>query len=166
MAVLFYIIIGPAFAAPRTALTAYEMGIKPFIADPAQWQLTLFSCLFFVVAMFFSWRQGKLLDVIGKVLTPVLFLGLLILSVMVFIDPQGDILAAQGAYATQPMITGMLEGYNTMDTFGVVYLLSDVFVCFTFSYSFASIFCLFLFLFSFLFSLASLFFVIVLPHPF
>ncbi len=120
MAVLFYIIIGPAFAAPRTALTAYEMGIKPFIADPAQWQLTLFSCLFFVVAMFFSWRQGKLLDVIGKVLTPVLFLGLLILSVMVFIDPQGDILAAQGVYATQPMITGMLEGYNTMDTFGAL----------------------------------------------
>lgn len=120
MAVLFFIIIGPAFAAPRTGLVAYEMGVKPFIANPEQLQLTLFSIVFFLVAMFFAWYQGKLLDVIGKVLTPVLFLGLIVLSVMVFLYPQGEILPAQAHYLTRPMTTGFLDGYNTMDTFGAL----------------------------------------------
>ncbi len=118
MAVLIFIIIGPAFAAPRTGLVAYEMAVKPFFADALQSHLTIFSILFFAVAMFFSWSQGKLIDVIGKVLTPVLFVGLIILALAVFIDPQGEMLAAQGEYLTQPLTKGFLEGYNTMDTFG------------------------------------------------
>ncbi|WP_413478665.1 branched-chain amino acid transport system II carrier protein [Vibrio hibernica] len=117
VAVLFFIIIGPAFAAPRTGLVAYEMGIKPFLDNPSQMQLTFFSIVFFVVAISFAWSQGKLLDVIGKVLTPVLFIGLAILSVMVFLNPQGDVLAAQANYIQQPFSTGFLDGYNTMDTF-------------------------------------------------
>lgn len=59
----------------------------------------------------------KLIDVIGKVLTPALFVGLVILAVAVFVNPQGDILAAHGEYITQPLTKGFLEGYNTMDTF-------------------------------------------------
>lgn len=117
MAVLIFIIIGPAFAAPRTGLVAYEMAVKPFLIDAGQTSLTLFSILFFVVAMFFAWSQGKLIDVIGKFLTPTLMIGLLILAVAVFVNPQGDILAAQGDYVDQAFTKGFLEGYNTMDTF-------------------------------------------------
>ncbi|CAK1721932.1 Branched-chain amino acid transport system 2 carrier protein [Vibrio crassostreae] len=117
MAVLIFIIIGPAFAAPRTGLVAYEMAVKPFFIDASQAHLTLFSIAFFVVAMFFSWSQGKLIDVIGKVLTPALFVGLVVLAIAVFVNPQGDILAAHGEYITQPLTKGFLEGYNTMDTF-------------------------------------------------
>ncbi|MEH0690699.1 branched-chain amino acid transport system II carrier protein [Vibrio cholerae] len=120
MAVLIFVIIGPAFAAPRTGLVAYEMAIKPFLADAAQMQLTMFSILFFAVAVFFAWSQGKLIDVIGKVLTPALFIGLIVLAGAVFIDPQGEILAAQGEYLTHPLQKGFLEGYNTMDTFGAL----------------------------------------------
>ena len=36
LAVAIYIIIGPAFAAPRTGLVAYEMGLKPFLGDMGQ----------------------------------------------------------------------------------------------------------------------------------
>lgn len=117
IAVLIFIIIGPAFAAPRTGLVAYEMAVKPFFVDAAQMHLTVFSILFFVVAMFFAWSQGKLIDVIGKILTPVLFLGLIVLAAAVFIDPQGEMIAAQGEYLTHPLQKGFLEGYNTMDTF-------------------------------------------------
>ncbi|KII79933.1 branched-chain amino acid transport system II carrier protein [Vibrio renipiscarius] len=118
MAVLIFIIIGPAFAAPRTGLVAYEMAVKPFFAHAEQIHLTVFSILFFVIAMSFSWSQGKLIDIIGKVLTPVLFIGLIILAGAVFLDPQGEIIAAQGEYLTHPLQKGFLEGYNTMDTFG------------------------------------------------
>ena len=117
MAALIFIIIGPAFAAPRTGLVAYEMAVKPFFIEASQTNLTAFSVLFFVVAMLFSWFQGRLIDLIGKVLTPVLFLGLIILALAVFIDPQGEMIGATGEYLTQPLTKGFLEGYNTMDTF-------------------------------------------------
>ncbi len=117
MAVLIFIIIGPAFAAPRTGLVAYEMAVKPFFAEAGQFHLTAFSILFFIVAMLFAWFQGKLIDVIGKILTPVLFLGLIVLALAVFLNPQGEIALAQGEYLTHPLQKGFLEGYNTMDTF-------------------------------------------------
>ncbi|MDR9830779.1 branched-chain amino acid transport system II carrier protein [Vibrio sp. FNV 38] len=118
--VLIFIIIGPAFAAPRTGLVAYEMAFRPFLADAQQFHLTLFSVLFFSVAMFFAWSQGKLIDIIGKFLTPALFIGLIVLAFAVFVDPQGDMISAQGEYSVQPFTTGFLEGYNTMDTFGAL----------------------------------------------
>lgn len=120
MAILIFIIIGPAFAAPRTGLVAYEMAIKPFILEPAQADLTMFSILFFAVAMFFAWSQGKLIDIIGKVLTPLLFVALVVLAIAVFVAPQGAIASAQGDYLAQPLTKGFLEGYNTMDTFGAL----------------------------------------------
>ena len=118
MAVLIFIIIGPAFAAPRTGLVAYEMAVKPFFVEATEVHLALFSMLFFAVAMFFAWSQGKLIDVIGKILTPVLFIGLIILALAVFVDPQGSMLFAQGEYLSHPLQKGFLDGYNTMDTFG------------------------------------------------
>jgi len=120
MTVLIFIIIGPAFAAPRTGLVAYEMAVMPFFADVQQMHLTIFSIIFFAVAMSFSWSQGKLIDVIGKVLTPVLFIGLVILATAVFMNPQGEIVAAQGEYLSHPLQKGFLDGYNTMDTFGAL----------------------------------------------
>ncbi|WP_026024174.1 branched-chain amino acid transport system II carrier protein [Enterovibrio norvegicus] len=120
MAVLIFIIIGPAFAAPRAGLVAYEMGFKPFLTDAGQWELSLFSVVFFAVAMFFSLSQGKLIDTIGKLLTPALFAALVVLAIAVVVNPQGDVAPAQGAYVDQAFATGFLEGYNTMDTFAAL----------------------------------------------
>ncbi|WP_299018936.1 branched-chain amino acid transport system II carrier protein [uncultured Photobacterium sp.] len=120
MAVLIFIIIGPAFAAPRTGLVAYEMAVKPFIADAGQASLTVFSVIFFAVALFFAWSRGKLIDMIGKFLTPALFAVLVVLAIAVFVNPQGEILAAQGEYMDMAFTKGFLEGYNTMDTFAAL----------------------------------------------
>ncbi len=121
MAVLIFIIIGPAFAAPRTGLVAYEMAVKPFLsADAGQASLTTFSVIFFAIALFFAWSRGKLIDMIGKFLTPALFIVLAVLAIAVFVNPQASIVAAQGEYATQAFTKGFLEGYNTMDTFAAL----------------------------------------------
>ncbi len=120
IALSMFVIIGPAFAAPRAGLVAYEMGFKPFLTDPSQMTLTLFSVAFFVIAMLFSLSQGKLIDSIGKILTPVLLLGLIVLASAVVLNPFSEVGAAQAAYAEQPFVTGFLEGYNTMDTFGAL----------------------------------------------
>ena len=54
LAVAIYIIIGPAFAAPRTGLVAYEMGLKPFLGDMGQSGLAAYTVVFFGIAILVS----------------------------------------------------------------------------------------------------------------
>lgn len=121
IAVAAYLIIGPAFATPRTGLVAYEMGLKPFLGAAAgQGSLIAFTVAYFGLTLFLSLNQGRLLDAIGKILTPVLVLLLLVLAIAVLVAPQGVVPAPSGDYVAHPGIKGLLEGYNTMDTFGAL----------------------------------------------
>lgn len=118
IAAAIYVIIGPAFAAPRTSLVAYEMGLKPFLGDGAtDMSLAIYSVIFFTITAYFALSQGKLIDNIGKILTPALIVLLTLLAIAVFAMPQGEIGPAQGAYVEAAFTKGFLEGYNTMDTF-------------------------------------------------
>ncbi|WP_394131177.1 branched-chain amino acid transport system II carrier protein [Shewanella maritima] len=126
LAVAIYIIIGPAFAAPRTGLVAYEIGARPFIenADAVmsifgrEFNISqlIYSIVFFSIVMWLSLFPGKLLDNVGKVLTPVLLFLLVGLALSVMFIPGSEVGAAQGAYQSDPFTTGFIEGYNTMDT--------------------------------------------------
>ena len=126
LAVAIYIIIGPAFAAPRAGLVAYEMGYKPFIENAdASFELAgmvftssqlLYSVIFFGLAMLLSLFPGKLLDSVGKVLTPIMIVLLVGLALSVVILPGSEVGQAVGDYQTNPLTKGILEGYNTMDT--------------------------------------------------
>lgn len=132
-AVLLFIIIGPAFATPRTGLVAYEMAIKPLFGtfsgdnviaisesialDKTQ---TVVTTLFFIVALMFSWSRGKLIDNVGKILTPALFLLLFCLAVGVVIAPQGELTAPVASYQDNAFTKGFVGGYNTMDTFAAL----------------------------------------------
>lgn len=118
IAAAIYIIIGPAFAAPRTSLVAYEMGIKPFLGDSANdTSLAIYSVIFFVVTAYFAVSKGKLIDNIGKILTPALIIMLTVLALAVIFMPQGAVGQVQEDYIASPFTKGFLEGYNTMDTF-------------------------------------------------
>lgn len=118
IAVACYLIIGPAFAAPRTGLVAYEMGLKPFLNEESgPFSLAAFSLLYFGLSMGLSLHPGRLLDAIGKVLTPVLVVLLTVLALAVLFMPQGSVPAVSADYLHNPTIKGLLEGYNTMDTF-------------------------------------------------
>ncbi len=110
-----FIIIGPAFAAPRTSLVAYEIGFKPFFGETNATTQALYTSAFFVVAMVLSLYPGKLLDTVGKVLTPLLILLLITLSLSVATFDGAAPLAPTGSWADNAMVAGVLEGYNTMD---------------------------------------------------
>jgi LIVCS family branched-chain amino acid:cation transporter len=116
LALTVFIIIGPSFATPRTALVAFEIGIKPFLSTPDVASLAVFSILFFAVVCGLSLSTGKLLDMVGKVITPLLIILLMVLSASVFLNPLSDIGPATTDYVDSPFIKGFLEGYNTMDT--------------------------------------------------
>ena len=120
---LLYLTIGPLFAIPRTATVAFEVGIHPFISDEyLKIGLIIFSFIFFVFTICFSLKPGRILDWVGKYLTPIFLILLSILLIATFISPmgQGSDYPAQGSYATQPLFTGLLDGYNTMDALASV----------------------------------------------
>ncbi|WP_394148479.1 branched-chain amino acid transport system II carrier protein [Shewanella atlantica] len=125
-AVAIYIVIGPAFAAPRAGLVAYEMGFKPFLEDSSATFMVsglalnvsqlIYSVIFFGGAMLLALYPGKLLDSVGKVLTPIMLILLVGLAASVFMLPGAEVGQAVGDYQSSPLTKGILEGYNTMDT--------------------------------------------------
>ncbi|EPE37294.1 branched-chain amino acid transport system 2 carrier protein [Candidatus Photodesmus katoptron] len=121
ISVSMFVIIGPAVAAPRTGLVAYEMLVKPFLTNTQdELNLALFSFIFFAITTLFAWSRGNLINIIGNLLTPILLISLIILAIAVMLNPQGEIIPAQGEYLTHALQKGFLEGYNTMDTFAAL----------------------------------------------
>lgn len=120
---LLYLTIGPLFAIPRTATVAFEVGIHPFISDGyLKLGLIIFSLIFFAFTIYFSLKPGQILDWVGKYLTPIFLVLLSILLIATFVNSMGQAsqFPAQGNYATQPLFTGLLDGYNTMDALASV----------------------------------------------
>ena len=111
-----YLAIGPLFAMPRTATVSFEIAVLPLIGNlsPNMAQ-AVFSLLFFGLTYWLSMSPGKLVDRIGKILTPALLLTIAVLVGYAALNPIGAPLAAQGDFAVRPMIKGILEGYGTMD---------------------------------------------------
>lgn len=125
--VLLYFTLGPLFAMPRLATTAFQIGLAPFLTTKLQPVVLLgFSVAFFVVTWLLARNPGKIMTYVGKWLTPIFLLLLGALMLVAIIKPLGSLsVAASGAYVSHPVLTGFTEGYNTMDAlaslaFGIV----------------------------------------------
>ncbi|ANU24552.1 branched-chain amino acid transport system II carrier protein [Planococcus donghaensis] len=123
---LLYLTIGPFFALPRTGAVSYEVGVAPFIGDAnATIGLLIFSLIFFGVSLLVSLNPTKIVDSIGKILSPAILITLGVLLVAAFVNPMGSQEAPQPVYSTGAFFTGFTEGYNTMDAlaslvFGII----------------------------------------------
>ncbi len=117
IATLAMLIIGPFFAVPRTAATVHEIAIKPIFPSVPTYATSL---VFFVITFILIFNQGKVIDIIGKYLTPVLIMVLALLIGKCIVHPIGAI-AAPAASAIGGVSTyfkGFTEGYQTMDALG------------------------------------------------
>lgn len=109
--IIYAIAIG--LPSPRTASVTHEMAIAPFF-DSSPW---LTSILYFALVFLFVMNRSKILDLIGKLLTPAIFLILIgIIGVITFS------LDYNFAHSTleNPLTNGILEGYQTFDAIGAV----------------------------------------------
>lgn len=124
--VSLYLTIGPFFAIPRTNTVAYEMGVVPFLGNPTSYlPLFIFTVLFFGVTLYFSLQSKKLVDIVGKILTPVLLIVMAIVIIASFLNPLGAIQAPAETYVKDSFFKGFQEGYLTMDAlaafvFGII----------------------------------------------
>lgn len=119
LGVAVYLSIGPLFATPRTATVSFAIGAAPFVGDTPT-NLFIFTCVYFALVVLLSLFPGKLMDNIGKIITPVLILALAILGGTAFFLPAGALAAATGNYVQHPLAEGFLQGYQTMDALGAL----------------------------------------------
>ncbi|MFJ6264586.1 branched-chain amino acid transport system II carrier protein [Lysinibacillus xylanilyticus] len=121
-----YLTIGPFFAIPRTATVPFVVGFEPYIqAEHTTLLLALFSFVFFAIVFYFSLNPAKIMDYIGKYLTPAFLIVLFILIIISIVKPMGHFQQPIGDYIDSAFMTGFKEGYNTMDAlaslaFGIV----------------------------------------------
>ena len=104
---------GVFIAPPRTAATTYEMAVRPLMDGIG---LLPFSILFFVVVFLLTIRPSRVVEIIGKCLTPVLIVGILILIAAGIVQPIGEIGPAASPNIAQE---GLLAGYQAMDILSV-----------------------------------------------
>ncbi|PRR79713.1 branched-chain amino acid transport system II carrier protein [Clostridium vincentii] len=124
---LIYLSIGPLLAIPRTASTSFEMAVVPFMSGNNNLSLmqVAYSVIFFCIALSLALNPDKLIDRLGKILTPCLLTLILIVVIGCLISPVGKYGVPLNDYAAQPLIKGFLDGYLTMDTiaalnFGII----------------------------------------------
>lgn len=121
---IIYLSIGPLFVIPRTGSVSYEIGIAPMFHD--QWYLMpLFTFLFFALTYFLSLNPSKLVDHIGKILTPIL-LGIIAIMATKAIMSPANFATPVGDYENIPFFKGFLEGFLTLDALGALVLSSIV----------------------------------------
>ena len=119
---VLYLSIGPFFAIPRTAATAFSIGIAPMVGNShtSLWLLA-FTAVYFALALWIAMNPSKILDSIGRILTPIFALLIVILIVVGAFKYGGHSThTATEAYKASAFGNGFLEGYNTLDALASV----------------------------------------------
>ena len=104
--IVYFIII--TLPCPRTAAVTHEMAIAPFFGTPP----ILTSCIYFLLVFLFVMNRSKVIDIIGKYLTPIIA-GILfsIIGIGLFTSPEFMV----RSQINFPLVEGLLEGYQTYD---------------------------------------------------
>lgn len=105
--------ISIALPSPRTASVTHEMAIAPIFDTSA----LLTSTLYFGLVYIFVLNRSKILDLIGKWLTPIILSILVVLIALVLFTPDFGLGASR---LDNAFSTGLLEGYQTFDAIGAV----------------------------------------------
>lgn len=116
--------IGPLVAIPRTAATTFEMTVLPLLPSASS---LVVSVIFFAFILLLCIKESAVVDIVGKVLTPLLLIGLLALITKGVIFPLGE--ASDTTWVNSVVSTGLKAGYQTMDVlaamvFGIIILKS------------------------------------------
>jgi len=105
--------ISISLPAPRTASVTHEMAIAPFFNISS----LVTSSIYFGLVFLFVINRSKILNLIGKFLTPLIIIILfLIIGIGIF---SSHTEMAPSLFKT-PVVDGLLEGYQTFDAIGAV----------------------------------------------
>lgn len=126
--ILIYLSIGPGLGIPRAGSLPFEMAVRPFMPEGLVSHglaLFIYTFIFFSVAYWLCLSPSKLVDRMGKILTPTLLILISAIFIASIFKPLGSYGEVTGNYIHSPFVSGFLDGYMTMDTiaalnFGIV----------------------------------------------
>lgn len=105
--------IAISLPSPRTASVTHEMAIAPlFDISPLAT-----SFIYFGLVLIFALNRNKILDVIGKLMTPAILIILLLIILVVILNRPFDFGTPN---LENPFSYSILEGYQTFDAIGAV----------------------------------------------
>ncbi|WP_416335113.1 branched-chain amino acid transport system II carrier protein [Anaerococcus sp. DFU013_CI05] len=108
-------LVGPLLSIPRTGATTFEVVLSPFYPNINK---ILFSFIFFALVYILTINGSKVIDRVGKYLTPTLLFILAILIVRGIMYPN----IVLNSTAGNKFSAGFIEGYQTMDSLGPIFL--------------------------------------------
>ena len=111
-AILSILAIGPMLAIPRTGATAYEITFLYNGMESLIYKYIYLICYFGIVILF-SLRANRVIERVGKILTPILLILLFLIIVKGIFFTN---LAVKPDIYPHAFKRGFLEGYQTMDT--------------------------------------------------
>ena len=115
---ILYLAIGPFFAIPRTAGTSFSIGLAP-VTGNGRLPLFIFSAVYFLFAYIIAINPSKLMDRVGKVLTP-MFAMLIIILIIVGNLNFHTVNVGEMSGSMEALKKGFFEGYNTLDALASV----------------------------------------------
>ena len=120
ISVMLFLAIGPMVAIPRTAATTYELTLYPIFPHVTP---LVGMIIYFIINLILVFKPSKIMDGIGKVLTPILLicLGTIIIKGIIFPIGTPSISSISNIFSTS-----FVEGYQTMDALGSLVFASIV----------------------------------------
>ncbi|MBQ6550362.1 MAG: branched-chain amino acid transport system II carrier protein [Lachnospiraceae bacterium] len=107
---LLILCTGPLVVIPRTCATTFELGIRSMFPGLSPW---IFSFIFFLVVGLLTIRPTRVVDIVGRYLTPILLITLAVLCLKGIFSPLGT--PGEPEESFKAVREGILAGYQTMD---------------------------------------------------
>ena len=100
---------------PRCGGVAYETGFEGIFGSLPVYARILFLLIFFGVSYYFAMNKSNVIDRIGKYLTPILLITLLVIIFLAIFRPMGAIGGGVQESGQEAFLSAFLTGYNTGD---------------------------------------------------
>lgn len=100
-------------AMPRVSSLMYEISIAPFFPG---FNKVIYTILFWAVTVYLAFNPNKVINILGKYMTPILLVGLAVIFVASFVKSIGTPLDVGNPNVVQSSLYG---GYQAMDALGV-----------------------------------------------
>ncbi|QYA48018.1 branched-chain amino acid transport system II carrier protein [Nosocomiicoccus ampullae] len=119
--ILLFLSLGPFYVIPRTTSVVYEISLKQLLPEDTNHRVAilLFSIVFMTITIFLSWQTSKFVDRLGKVITPIFLILLIIFVGKSILTPMGGMNepVIGGGYesTSSAFLKGFTQGYFTMD---------------------------------------------------
>lgn len=110
---IFIYAISITIPSPRTAAATHEIAVVPNFETSS----LLTSVIYFILVLVFVLNRSRILNLIGKYLTPLI---VLILILVIGIGLTSSNFAMNVSAFSMPIVDGILEGYQTFDAIGAV----------------------------------------------